>query len=82
MFGIGAGFMDSTAKYYLSGSWLILLIAFVGAYPLPANLGSKLYRKRGNLPMVVSAMWFGVLLLLCIAAMTSNTYASFLYFQF
>lgn len=82
MFGIGAGFMDSTAKYYLSGSWLILLIAFVGAYPLPANLGSRLYRQRGNLPMVVSAMWFGVLLLLCIAAMTSSTYASFLYFQF
>ena len=82
MFGIGAGLMDATAKYYLGSSWLILLIAFVGAYPLPARLGSKLYRKRGNLPLALSVVWFGLLLALCIAAMTSSTYASFLYFQF
>ena len=82
MFGIGSGFIDAAAKYYLGSSWLILLIAFVGAYPLLARLGGKLYRKRGNLSVVLSVVWFAALLLLCIAAMTSSTYASFLYFQF
>lgn len=82
MFGIGAVFMDGAAKYYLSGSWMMLLIAFVGAYPLPARLGGRLYKVRSSLPTVLSVVWFGLLLVLCIAAMTSSTYSSFLYFQF
>lgn len=82
MMGIGTSFMDSAAKYYLGSSWLILLIAFAGSYPLPARLAGKLYRRRDNLPTALSVVWFGLLLVLCIAAMTSSTYASFLYFQF
>ena len=82
MFGIGGVGMDATAKYYLAGSWLVLLIGFVGAYPLPARLGGSLYRTRRIWPMVVSVAWFALLLILCIAGMTSSTYSSFLYFQF
>ena len=82
MFGIGASFIDSAAKYYLSGGWLILLIAFVGAYPLPSRLAGRIYRSRSNLPVLLSVLWFALLLVLCIAGMTSSTYSSFLYFQF
>ena len=82
MFGVGGTFMDTTAKYYLAGSWLVLLIGFIGAYPLPARLGGSLYRTRRAWPMVVSVVWFALLLILCIAGMTSSTYSSFLYFQF
>lgn len=82
MLGIGASVIDGTAKYYLSGSWMIMLIAFLGAYPLPARLAGRLYRVKGNLSTVLSVVWFGLLLVLCIAAMTSSTYSSFLYFQF
>ena len=82
MFGIGGVGIDATAKYYLAGSWLVLLIGMIGAYPLPARLGSSLYRQRRVWPMVVSVVWFALLLILCIAGMTSSTYSSFLYFQF
>ena len=82
MLGIGAKFADATAKYYLAGSWKILLIAFLGACPLPARVGGNIYRNRSNMPVVLSLVWFGFLLILCIAVMTGSTYSSFLYFQF
>lgn len=82
MVGVGAVFVDATAKYYLAGSWAVLLIGFVAAYPLPARLAGGLYRRRSSLPMLVSVLWFALLLVLCIAGMTSSTYSSFLYFQF
>lgn len=82
MLGIGAKFADGAAKYYLAGSWKILLIAFLGACPLPARVGGRIYRSRSNLPVVLSVIWFGFLLILCIAVMTGSTYSSFLYFQF
>ena len=82
MFGIGAaGFLDATAKYYLSGSAVILAVSVFCACPIGARLGSNIYRARRN-TVVLSVMWFAVLLMLCIAGMMSSTYSSFLYFQF
>ena len=82
MFGIGGpGFLDATAKYYLSGSWIILLIAAVAAYPIGTKLGNNVYRK-GNTPVYLSVIWFAALLVLCIAGMMTSTYTTFLYFQF
>jgi len=82
MFGIGTILVDSTAKYYFAGSWLVLLLGLVGACPLPARLGAKVYRTKSKLPVMVSVLWFALLLMLCIAAMTGSTYSSFLYFAF
>ena len=82
MLGIGSKFVDATAKYYLAGAWKILLIAFVGAGPLPARIGGRVYRSRSNMPVIVSVIWYAFLLILCIAVMTGSTYTSFLYFQF
>lgn len=82
MLGIGVKFADATAKYYLAGSWKILLIAILGASPLPARLGSQIYRSESSVPAVLSVVWYGLLLILCIAVMTGSTYTSFLYFQF
>jgi alginate O-acetyltransferase complex protein AlgI len=73
--------MDATAKYYLSGSWLILLIGTFSAYPIGARLGGNVYRM-GKGAIAVSVIWFVALLILCIAGMLSSTYSSFLYFQF
>ena len=82
MFGIGgAGFLDATAKYYLSGSVSVLLIGAFSAYPIGAGLGSNIYHGKKN-AVVLSVIWFALLLLLCIAGMMSSTYSSFLYFQF
>lgn len=82
MFGIGAaGVMDTAAKYYLASSWLVLLIGILGATPLCANLGSNVYRG-GKVPVALSVVWFGGLLVLCIAGMMTGTYSTFLYVQF
>ncbi len=83
MFGIGAaGLVDATAKYYLSGSWIILLVSAFAAFPLGAKLGNDLLRRDSKVPLYVSVVWFALLLVLCIAGMMSSTYSSFLYFQF
>ena len=83
MLGIGTtGFVDATAKYYLGSSVSVLLIGAVSAFPVGANFGNKLLKGKNKLPIYLSVLWFGVLLLLCIAGMMSSTYSSFLYFQF
>ena len=83
MFGIGAaGLVDATAKYYLSGSWILLIVAAVGAFPLPAKQGNNLLKGTSRVPVYLSVVWFALLLILCIAGMMSSTYSSFLYFQF
>ena len=82
MFGIGAhGFVDATAVYYFSAAAKILAIAAVSAYPIGARLGNNVY-NMGRTATGLSVIWFGVLLMLCIAGMMSSTYSSFLYFQF
>ena len=49
MFGIGAaGFLDATARYYFAGSWIILLISAVSAYPIGARLGSNFPDSPGG----------------------------------
>ena len=82
MVGVGTKFVDATAKYYLAGVWKVLLIAFVGATPLPARIGGRVYRSPSNMPVIASVIWYAFLLILCIAVMTGSTYTSFLYFQF
>jgi len=82
MFGIGAaGFLDATAKYYLSSCAITLIIGAFAAYPIGAKLGNTVYH-HGEKPVLLSVIWFAVLLILCIAGMMSSTYSSFLYFQF
>jgi alginate O-acetyltransferase complex protein AlgI len=83
MFGIGAnGFVDGFAKYYFAGSWKILLISAVASFPFVSQQGNNLLKGTSKIPVYLSVVWFGVLLLLCIAGMMSSTYSSFLYFQF
>ena len=82
MFGIGArGFIDTTAAYYYSASYLIVLIGAVSAYPIGTRLGSNVYHM-GKTAAALSVVWYAVLLILCVAGMLSSTYSSFLYFQF
>ncbi len=82
MFGIGAsGFVDSTARYYLSSCFIVLVISVIGALPVCAKMGNSLLHgsKRS---VYLSIVWYAALLMLCIAGMMVSTYSSFLYFQF
>ncbi|MBQ7000995.1 MAG: MBOAT family protein [Oscillospiraceae bacterium] len=83
MFGIGAaGLIDGTAKYYLSGSAILLIISALGAIPFPAKQANQLLKSGNKVPVYLSVAWFALLLILCIAGMMVSTYSSFLYFQF
>ena len=83
MFGIGAaGLVDATARYYWSGSALILAIGIFASFPLGAKLGARALKGESKLPVYASVAVYALLLVLCIAGMMSSTYSSFLYFQF
>lgn len=73
---------DSTALYYLRSSWLLLLISGIGATPLLHRVGVALRNRRVKWYFPALAISFALLLALCIAAMVSDTYSSFLYAQF
>ena len=83
MFGAGhLGLFDSTFRYYFGGSFLLLVIAFLGCGPLPKRIHQNLAFRRGGAITWVSAAACAVLLILTVACMVSDTYSSFLYFQF
>ncbi|MBQ1372307.1 MAG: MBOAT family protein, partial [Oscillospiraceae bacterium] len=73
---------DSFGRYCFSGSWLVLLVCGIGCLPYPRLIARNLFHSRSILVKAVSLAFFGVLLYFCTAGMLSDTYASFLYFQF
>ena len=83
MFGLGhMGFLDSTCRYYLSGSLILLLLALVGSGPVVQRLHQRVaYWKGGRLTYVSVALYL-VLLILTVACLVNATYTSFLYVQF
>ena len=83
MFGKGhLGLFDSGFAWHFGSCWLILLIAFVGSGPLVSRLLEKHVYKKGGKTVVVSVCVHAVLLALTVAVLVSQTYTSFLYFQF
>ena len=54
----------------------------MGATPIPATVGNNLLRSKNKVVLIVCTAILAVLFLLCVAGMMSDTYSSFLYFQF
>ena len=79
--GGSVGFLDGTAKYYFASCWKLLLCGVIACLPAGSRLGSIVYRK-GKGAVAISAVYFLLILVLCIASMMNDTYSSFLYFQF
>lgn len=73
---------DAAGRYYLSSGWLILLVAAIGSLPFLRSVGLNLMRSRSSVVQLLALVFFGVLVYFCVAGMLSDTYASFLYFQF
>lgn len=83
MFGAGdGGFLDATAKYYLSGNWFLLLISVIGCGPLVKNLTVNFMSNRGVVRKILGVIVFALLLIFSIAYMMNATYSTFLYFNF
>lgn len=83
MFGAGhMGFLDSIAKYYLSGNILLTIIAVIGCGPLVQRIHQQLAYWKGGAVTYFSVAGYILLLILCVAYLMNATYSSFLYFQF
>ncbi len=85
MFGIGAvGFAGAQWLYYLTSYAFILIIAAVGATPIPKKAVEHLRKsKYGNIIVSVLSPLFAVfVILLCTAYLVDGSFNPFLYFRF
>ena len=78
----GLGFLDSTAKYYLTENLVLLLAGFVLSGPLIRNVFEKIAERRQLLPTVLAGLLFTAAVIWCVSSMVGATYTTFLYFQF
>lgn len=83
LLGTGSrAFWDSTARYYFSSCWPLLLFGVLGCGPWLKTLYTRAIYARRDLRLVLSAVVFVGLLVLCVPYMMNATYHSFLYAQF
>lgn len=80
MIGIGAkGFIDAIFINKISGAWIVLFVACVGATPLLKNMFLKL-KKRGC--GWIEPVFTLLVFILSIMQAISSTYSPFIYFNF
>ena len=85
MFGGGhLPFTSAETLYYLRSSLPLLIVAAVGATPLPKRAFEALQKKRGGAAVLTVAEPVGILLLLvvCTAYLIDGSFNPFLYFRF
>ncbi len=81
LFGKG-GFADPEALYYWRSYGLLLLIAIVGATPLPKLVWKKLQDRAGVATAILQPLLVGAAILLSTAYLVDSTFNPFLYFRF
>ena len=82
MFFIGAnGIWDSSATYFLSTNFILLVISIIGCTKLMPKISEKLTAK-GKTGAIVINVAYVFLIIASIAYMLNSTYSSFLYAQF
>lgn len=79
LFGIGYSFVNAASLYYLRSYGVILVIAIIGATPLPKAIYEKLNTKIRNIlePAVLL-----ILLITVTAYLADGSFNPFLYFRF
>ncbi len=85
MFGGGSlPFSSAETLYYLRSYLPLLIVAAVGATPLPKRAFEALQKKRGSAAVLTVAEPVGILLLLvvCTAYLIDGSFNPFLYFRF
>ena len=83
VFGLnGLDFMNFETWYYLKNYIVILIIGMVCATPLMKNLLNKLADSKSVIVGVLEAIIYIGLLIICSAALISNSFNPFIYFRF
>lgn len=83
MLGLGGGIVDNNALLYVKSSAVILLISYIGAFPIAQRINDKLHNKYlRTLKELIAAPLFAALLGFCLFTIISGTYSPFIYFNF
>lgn len=85
MFGLGdMPLLSAEFLYYLRSYGFILLLAMVGATPLPGRIYSSIAESRpgGRIMTVLEPLGLTALLVLCMAYLVDGSFNPFLYFRF
>ena len=85
MFGVmGLPAFDTESLYYLRSFAPLLLIAVIGATPLPKMLAEKIkaWKPAEKFSVVLEPAFYGVLLLIVTGYLIDATFSPFLYFRF
>jgi alginate O-acetyltransferase complex protein AlgI len=81
MFGTGAGFFNGLDLYEIARNLVFLVIAVIGATPLPKRLFMKFYKKSA-LTSAFAVVGSVALLLLVTAYLVDSSFNPFLYWSF
>ena len=80
MFGVGAkGFLDSGFVEYVRNTWVILLVSFIGVFPIMPWLRGKL---QGWHCAWLEQVWLLLVFIVSVLELISATYNPFIYFNF
>jgi len=83
MFGFGITGLSGTASlYYLRSYLLTLVLAALGATPLPKRLFERLEKRAPRIMAVIEPAGVAVLLLLATAFLVDGSFNPFIYFRF
>ncbi len=85
MFGAGGySFISAEFLYYLRSYGVVLLIAIIGATPLPKKLWERVSTSRvgQNIMTFAEPITLAALLIVCTAYLVDGSYNPFLYFRF
>lgn len=77
-----AGFIDSTAIYYLTTNLVLLIICCLCASPIVSILMEKLSLWKNGVLSIATTVVYGAAFLVTIAYLVNATYNPFLYFRF
>lgn len=80
----GESFINTYTIYYLRSYIIVIIVALIGATPIPKNIIQKLKEKSkaNNIINILEPIFIAILLLIVTAYLVDNSYNPFLYFRF
>lgn len=83
MLGAGAhGFIDKEGLYLFFTNAILWVVLILGSTPLVHRTYERLLERKGQGRMAVGCILYGMMFLLCVAYLVTETYNPFLYFRF
>ncbi len=78
----GNGFIDKESLYLLSTNWLLWIMLVVGSTPVVHRTYERLIYNGKHVKTKVNCIVYGLLFLLCVMYLVTESYNPFLYFRF